>query len=105
LIAKGPFDHRFVGHMDHDKWIALEERLREVEENDFIDLVLAIEVCLVPNIMVLKDFKVLNFMKYTGIQCPNTNLWSYCNKMDEVNHNDKILIYFFQDSLIGSTLS
>jgi len=37
LITKGPFDDRFVGHMDHDKWIALEERLREVEENDFID--------------------------------------------------------------------
>jgi hypothetical protein len=52
--------------MDHDKWIALEERLREVEENDFIDLVLAIEVCLVPNIMVPKEFKVPSFISTPG---------------------------------------
>ena len=55
LIAEWPFDDRFVGPIDHNKWIALEERLRAVEENDLIDLVLAVEVCLIPNIMVPKD--------------------------------------------------
>ena len=35
----------------------------------------------------------------------NTHLRSYCNKMAEVIRDDKLLIYFFQDSLAGSALS
>jgi hypothetical protein len=38
------------------------------------------------------------------LECPNTHLRSYCNKMVEVIHDDKLLIYFFQDSLVGSAL-
>jgi hypothetical protein len=34
--------------MDHDKWVALEERLRVVERNNLTNPVLAAEVCLVP---------------------------------------------------------
>jgi hypothetical protein len=60
---------------------------------------------LVPNIVVLKEFRVSDFVKYTGLECPYTHLWSYCNKMVEMIHNDKMLIYFFQDSLTGSALS
>jgi hypothetical protein len=63
------------------------------------------EVCLVPNIMVPKDFRILEFIKYTELECPNTHLRSYCNKMLEVIHDDKLLIYFFQDSLAGSALN
>ena len=44
------------------------------------------------------------FFKYTGMECPNTHLRSYCNKMAEVIHDDKMLIYFFQDNLTGSAL-
>jgi hypothetical protein len=65
----------------------------------------AAEVCLVPNIVVPKDFRVLEFINYTGLECPNTHLQSYYNKMAEVIHDDKMLIYFFQDSLSGSSLS
>jgi hypothetical protein len=39
--------------MKYDKWITLEKRLRAVEENDLFDPVQAVEVCLVPNIVVL----------------------------------------------------
>ena len=56
---------------------------------------------MVPNVVVPKKFRVLKFIKYTGLECPNTHLRSYCNKMAEVIHNDK----FFQDSLSGSALS
>ena len=34
-----------------------------------------------------------------------THLKSYCNKMAEVVHDEKLLMYFFQDSLNGATLS
>jgi hypothetical protein len=55
--------------------------------------------------MVPKDFRIQDFIKYTGLECPNTHLRSYYNKMAEVIRDDKLLIYFFQDSLAGSALS
>jgi hypothetical protein len=55
--------------------------------------------------MVSKEFRVLDFVKYTGLGCPNTHLKSYCNKMVEVIHNEKMLIYFFQDNLTRFALS
>jgi hypothetical protein len=47
------------------------------------------------NIVVPNKFKVSNFVKYTRLECPNTYLQWYYNKMVEVIHNDKMLIYFF----------
>jgi hypothetical protein len=82
--TKGPSDDRSTSQRDYDKWVALEERLRIVEGNNLTDLILAAEVCLVSNIMVPKEFSVLDFVKYTELECPNTHLWSYYNKMVEV---------------------
>jgi hypothetical protein len=62
-------------------------------------------MCLVPNVVVPKKFRVPEFIKYTGTQCPMTHLKSYCNKMAEVVHDEKLLIHFFQDSLSGAALS
>jgi hypothetical protein len=105
LATEDPHDVRFSDRVRDDKWTALEERLRAVEGNDLFDPVRAAEVCLVPSIVIPKKFRVPEFVKYTGMECPNTHLRSYCNKMAEVIHDDKILIYFFQDSLTGSALS
>jgi len=105
LIAKGTPDNRSTSLIDQDKLFALEERLRAVEGNDWFDPIRAAEVCLVPNIVVPKDFRIPDFIKYTGLECPNTHLRSYCNKMAEVIRDDKLLIYFFQDSLTESALS
>jgi hypothetical protein len=60
---------------------------------------------LVPNVVVPKKFRVLEFVKYTGLQCPNTHLRSYYNKMAEVIRYEKLLIHLFLDILIGSALS
>ena len=54
---------------------------------------------------VTKKFRVPEFIKYTGTQCPVTHLKSYCNKMAEVVHDEKLLMHFFQDSLSGAALS
>jgi hypothetical protein len=48
---------------------------------------------------------VLEFVKYTVLECPNTHLKSYCNKIAEVIHDDKLLIHFLQDNLTGFALS
>jgi hypothetical protein len=105
LTAERTADNRSPSLMDQDKLYALEERLRAVEGNDWFEPMRAAEVCLVPNIVVSKDFRIPEFIKYTGLECPNTHLRSYCNKMVEVIRDDKLLIYFFQDSLAGSALS
>jgi hypothetical protein len=46
--------------MDQNKLFALEERLRAVEGNDWFDPMRVAEVCLVPNIVVPKDFRILD---------------------------------------------
>jgi hypothetical protein len=103
--TKGPSNNRSIGPIDHDKRVVLEERLRAFEGNNLIDPVLAAKVFLVLNIMVPKEFKALDFVKYTRLECLNTHFWSYNSKMVEMIHNDKMLVYFFQDSLTGSALS
>jgi hypothetical protein len=105
LIADGPPGNRSTDFVNYDKLSALEERLRAIEGNDWFDPMRAAEVCLVPNIIVPKNFRIPEFIKYTGLECPNTHIRSYCNKMAEVIYDDKLLIYFFQDSLAGSALS
>jgi hypothetical protein len=56
-------------------------------------------MCLVPNVVIPKKFRVPKFVKYTWTQCPVTHLKAYRNKMAEVVHDEKLLIHFFQDSL------
>jgi hypothetical protein len=105
LTKEDPQDVRFSDRVGYDKWTTLEERLRVVEGNDLFDLVRVTEVCLVPNIVILKKFRVPEFVKYTRMECLKTHLCSYYNKMAEVIHDDKLLIYFFQDSLTSSTFN
>jgi len=91
--------------IDQDKIQVLEARIKVIEGVDLYDPVRVTEMCLVPNMVVPKKFLVLEFIKYSGIQCPMTHLKSYCNKMAEVVHDEKLLMHFFQDSLSGATLS
>ena len=61
LTAEGIPDNRSPGLMDQDKLSALEERLRAIEGNGWFDPMRAAEVCLVPNIVVPKDFRIPEF--------------------------------------------
>ena len=83
----------------------LEARIRVIEGVNLYDPVQATEMCLVPNVVIPKKFRVPEFIKYTGTQCPFTHLKSYCNKMTEVVHDEKLLMHFFQDSLSGVALN
>jgi len=89
-------------NIDQAKIEALEARLKVV---DLYDPVWAAKMCLVPNVVVPKKFRVPEFIKYSGTQCPMTHLRSYYNKMAEVVHDEKLLMHFFQNSLSGAALS
>jgi hypothetical protein len=91
--------------IDQDKIEALEARLKVIEGVDLYDPIRVAEMCLVPNVVVPKKYRVPEFIKYSGTQCPMTHLKSYCNKMAEVVHDEKLLMHFFYDSLSGATLS
>ena len=54
---------------------------------------------LVPDLIIPAKFKVLEFKKYDGIKCPKIHLVVYCRKMAGYTHNDKLLIYVYEDSL------
>jgi len=77
------------------KLAAIEERMRAIKWNNLYDPIKAAEMCLVPNMVIPKKFRVPEFVKYTGTQCPITHLRTYCNKMAEVDHDEKLLIHFF----------
>jgi hypothetical protein len=64
-----------------EKWTALEEeRVKAVEGNHLCDLVKAAKMCLVPNVVIPKKFRVPEFVKYTETQCPVTHLKAYSTK-------------------------
>jgi len=49
-------------------------------------------------------FKVPDFEKHKGNTCPRSHLIMYARKMSTQTDNHKLLIHFFQDSLIGAAL-
>jgi len=77
------------------KLAAIEERMRAIKWNNLYDPIKATEMCLMPNMVIPKKFRVPKFVKYTGTQCPITHLRTYCNKMVEVVYDEKLLIHFF----------
>jgi len=52
--------------IDQDKMAALEARITAIEGVDLYNPIQAVEMCLVPNMVVLKNFYVPEFIKYTG---------------------------------------
>jgi hypothetical protein len=90
---------------DLNKFFALEQRMRAFEGIRLYDPIKAVEMSLVPNVVIPKNFRVPEFVKYTGTQCPITHLKAYCNKMAKMVDDEKLLIHFFQDSLSDGALT
>jgi hypothetical protein len=99
LTIKESQENKMVKEDGLDKWAALEQRLRAFKGTSLHNHIKAVEMCLVPNVVIPKKFRVPEFVKYIGTQCPITHLKAYCNKMVEVVYDKKLLIHFFQDSL------
>lgn len=90
---------KYPSVIDYDKVEALETRVKAIKGVKLYIPVEATKICLVPNVIVPKNFRVPEFIKYTRTQCTTTHLKSYYNKMIEVVHDKKLLMHFFQDSL------
>ena len=55
-----------------------------------------VELCLVPDVIILPKFKVSDFNKYKGTTCPKNHLKMYNRKMEVYSKNEKLLMHFFQ---------
>ena len=84
-----------------EKYELLEERMRVMEGINIPGTLNATELSLVSGLVISHKFKTPTFDKYDGTKCPTTHLIMYCRKMSAYTDNDKLLIYCFQDSLIG----
>lgn len=62
------------------------------------------ELCLVPNMVLPKKFKVPNFPKYKGMSSPRSHVIMYYMKMTSYIDNNEFLIHYFQDILLGASL-
>ena len=63
----------------------------------------AIELSLVLDVVIPYKFKMPDFVKYDGSSCPRAHMMMFYQKMARHTRNDKLLIHYFQESLIGST--
>lgn len=82
----------------------LDERLKVIEGHDAFDLD-ALNMCLVPGLIIPLKFKAIDFQKYKRDSCPKYHLVTFCRKMNFYALDDKLMIHYFQDSLSGASLS
>ena len=87
------------------KFEILEERLRAIEGGGNYGFTDVASLSLVRDVTIPHKFKVPEFEKYKGTTCPRSHLTMYCRKMVAYAYDDKLLIHFFQDNLVGVALS
>jgi len=83
----------------------LKERLQAIEGNKSYGFSDAVGLFMVPDVVIPSKFKVPEFEKYRGTTCPKSHITMYCRKMVGHTHDEKLFIYFFQDSLVGAALN
>jgi hypothetical protein len=64
LTMGGSHGVKSFGHPKQDKWVAWVEKFRVVEGFDVYDLVRTAKICLIPNVVVPKEFRVSECVKY-----------------------------------------
>ncbi|XP_050909267.1 uncharacterized protein LOC127123044 [Lathyrus oleraceus] len=82
---------------------ALEKKVKAIEGNNIFGSA-AMNMRLVPNLVIPAKFKTPDFKKYKGQTCPRSHFVMYFRKMVAHTENDKLLIHYFQDSLSGASL-
>ena len=80
----------------------LDKKLREIEGVNDLRSVDSRELSLVPDVVILPNFKISKFEKYDGTKCPENHLATYCNMMAGHARNEDLLIYVFYESLTGA---
>ena len=59
---------------------------------------------LVSDVVIPPKFKVPDFDRYKGTTCPKNHLKMYCRKMGASSRDEKLLMHFLQDSLVGAAV-
>ena len=77
----------------------LDDKLKEIEGVDDLEIVDPRELSLVPDLIIPPKFKMSKFEKYDGTKCAENHLATYCNKMAGHAHNEDLLTHVFYDSL------
>ncbi|KAA3479168.1 intersectin-1-like [Gossypium australe] len=85
---------------DRYKW--LEEKFKVLESADYHCGIDAKELSLVPNLVLPPKFKIPEFENYNGTSCPEAHITMFYRRMTGYVNNDQLLIYSFQDNLIGA---
>ena len=62
------------------------------------------QYCIVSGLEIPRDFKVPDFEKYDGTCDPHIHISMYHSKMGAYLKNDKLLMYYFQESLTWPTM-
>ena len=83
------------------KYELFEKRIRAMERISISGSINVAELSVVLGLVIPHKFKTLIFDKYDGTKCPTTHLTMYCRKMSAYTDHNKLLIYYFQDSLTG----
>jgi hypothetical protein len=81
------------------------KRLRMLEGNQGAED--PTKFCIVTNLEIPKDFKIPDFEKYDGIKGtidPNVHIQMYCSKMGAYLKNERMMMYYFQESLTGAAI-
>ncbi|KAI5436142.1 hypothetical protein KIW84_022553 [Lathyrus oleraceus] len=92
-----------MGHGMDPMFRRLEERLKSVEGQNALGVDVS-DLGMVLGVRVPPKFKVPVFDKYNGNSCPKTHVQAYFCKMIAYSDDEKLLMYFFQDSLAGASL-
>ena len=83
----------------------MEERPHAIEGGGNYAFADMSELCLVPNVVIPPKFKVPDFDKYKGTTYPKNHLKMYCRKMGAYAKDEKLLMHFFQESLVGVAIT
>ncbi|KAI5417150.1 hypothetical protein KIW84_041951 [Lathyrus oleraceus] len=98
---------------DEDEVVKVEERDRKVDA--LAEKIRAMEcqnslgfdvtnMGLVDGLRIPYKFKAPSFDKYNGTSCPRTHVQAYYRKISAYTDDEKMWMYFFQDSLSGASL-
>lgn len=98
-----PQGHLFENSQPRDQLHELEKRLKAIEDSK-TKAKDARDLCLVPDLVIPPKMKVPVFDQYCGTSCPNRHVTMYARRMTAYNHDDKLLIHYFQYSLTGASL-
>jgi len=82
----------------------MEGRLHAIEGGGNYAFADMAELCLVPDVVIPPKL-MPHFDKYKGTTCPKNHLKIYCRKMGPYAKDEKLLMHFFQESLVGAAIT